>query len=82
MSDLKFNKLIFKDLKEYCMYCLKIDIPKEICKIDDELKAIYHSSDTVCIWVFNTRDDRNNFMDKTKGMVKADRENHYNLNYA
>ena len=25
------------------MYCLKIDIPKEICKIDDELKAIYHS---------------------------------------
>ena len=21
------------------MYCLKIDIPEEICKIDDELKA-------------------------------------------
>ena len=64
------------------MYCLKIDIPQEICKIDDELKAIYHSSDTVCIWVFKTRDDRNNFMDETKGMMKADRENHYNMNYA
>ena len=51
------------------MYCLKIDIPEEICKIDDELKAIYHSSDTVCIWVFKTRDDRNNFMDETKGTV-------------
>ena len=59
------------------MYCLKIDIPEEICKIDDELKAIYHSRDTVCIWVFKTRDDRNNFMEETKGMVKADRENHY-----
>ena len=63
------------------MYCLKIDIPEEICKIDDELKAIYHSSDTVCIWVFKTRDDRNNFMDETRGMMKADRENHYDMNY-
>ena len=59
------------------MYCLKIDIPEEICKIDDELKAIYHSRDTVCIWVFKTRDARNNFMEETKGMVQADRENHY-----
>ena len=64
------------------MYCLKIDIPEEICKIDDELKAIYHSCDTVCIWVFKTRDDRNNFMDETKGMMKAGRENHYYMNYA
>ncbi len=64
------------------MYCLKIDIPEEICKIEIELKAIYHSSDTVCIWVFKTRDDRNNFMDETKGMMKADRESHHNMNYA
>ena len=64
------------------MYFLKIDIPEEISKIDDELKAIYHSSDLVCIWVFKTRDDRNNFMDETKGMIKADRENYYNMNYA
>ena len=55
------------------MYCLKIDIPEEICKIDDELKEIYHSSDKVCIWVFKTKDDRNNFMDETKGMMKAGR---------
>ena len=49
------------------------------------LKSIvikYHSSDTVCIWVFKTRDDRNNFMDETLGMMKADRENHYNMHYA
>ena len=63
------------------MYYLKIYILKEICKIYDELKAIYHSSDTVCIWVFQTRDDRNNFMDETKGMMKSDRENHYNMHY-
>ena len=64
------------------MYCFKIDISEEICKIDDELKAIYHSKDTVCIWVFKTRNDRNNFMDETLGMIKADRENYYNRHYA
>ena len=44
------------------MICIKTEIPKEICEIDDELKAIYHSHDTVCIWVFKSREDRNNFM--------------------
>ena len=31
------------------MICIKTEIPEEICKVDDELKAIYHSKDTVCI---------------------------------
>ena len=52
------------------MICIKTDIPEEICKIDDELKAIYHSKYTVCIWVFRTREDRNKFMDETVGMKK------------
>ena len=52
------------------MICIKTNIPEEICKIDDELKAIYHSKDTVCIWVFRTREDRNKFMDETVGMKK------------
>tara|TARA_B100000902_G_C26560534_1_gene551671 strand:+ start:63 stop:290 length:228 start_codon:yes stop_codon:yes gene_type:complete len=56
------------------MICIKTDIPEEICKIDDELKAIYHSKDTVCIWVFKTRKDRNKFMDETVGMKKDDRK--------
>ena len=47
------------------MLCIKAEIPKEICEIDDELKAIYHSHDTICIWVFKSREDRNNFMDAT-----------------
>ena len=59
------------------MICIKIDIPEEICKIDDELKAIYHSKDTVCIWVFRTREDRNKFMDETVGMKKDDRQNYF-----
>jgi len=59
------------------MICIKVDIPEEICAIDDELKAIYHSDDTVCIWVFQTREDRNTFMDKTAGMKKDDRENYF-----
>ncbi len=59
------------------MICIKVEIPEEICEIDDELKAIYHSRDTVCIWVFKTRTERNRFMDETIGMMKEERENHY-----
>ena len=56
------------------MICIKTKVPKEICEINDELKAIYHSHDSICIWVFKTRDDRNKFMDETTGMLKKDRE--------
>mgnify|MGYP001183018948 FL=1 len=59
------------------MYCIKVEIPEPLCKIDDELKAIYHSKDTLCIWVFQTREDRNKFVDDTAGMIKAERESHY-----
>ena len=59
------------------MICINAEIPADICDIDDELKAIYHSRDTVCIWVFKTRQDRNNFIDKTAGMKKNERENYY-----
>lgn len=59
------------------MICIKTDIPQEVCDIDDELKAIYHSTDTICIWVFKTRDDRNRFMDETAGMMKQPREDHF-----
>ena len=64
------------------MYCIQVDIPNSLCEIDDELKAIYHSKDTVCIWVFNSRDERNNFVEETTGMLKAERESHYDKNYS
>ena len=64
------------------MICIKADIPDEICKINDELKAIYHSSDIVCIWVFKSLEDRNKFMQETIGMAKKERENYYNLFYS
>ena len=63
------------------MICIKTKIPDEICKIDDELKAIYHSHDSICIWIFKTRNDRNKFMDETIGMIKKDRENYFISNY-
>ena len=63
------------------MICIKTEIPKEICAIDDELKAIYHSQDTVCIWVFKSREDRINFMNDTIGMNKEDREKFFADNY-
>ncbi len=59
------------------MYCIQVDIPHDLCEIDDELKAIYHSKDTVCIWVFNSRYDRNNSVEETAGVLKAESDIHY-----
>lgn len=59
------------------MICIKTDIPKDLNDIDDELKAIYHSKDTVCFFVFKNREQRNEFVERTKGMQKVERENIY-----
>ena len=59
------------------MICIKAEIPKELNDIDDELKAIYHSKDTVCFYTFKTRELRNEFIEKTKGMNKDSREKIY-----
>ena len=64
------------------MICVQADIPQSVCDVDDELKAIYHSKDTVCIWVFKTRVDRNKFVDDTVGMSKSERENYYEERFA
>ena len=59
------------------MICIKTDIPKELNDIDDELKAIYHSKDTVCFFVFKNEEQRDEFVERTKGMLKVERETIY-----
>ena len=59
------------------MICIKTEIPKELNDINDELKAIYQSKDTVCFYIFKTRELRNEFVEKTKGMNKSEREEIY-----
>ena len=59
------------------MICIKADIPKELSNINDEFKAIYHSKDTVCLYIFKNREQRNEFVERTKGMVKTERETIY-----
>ena len=59
------------------MICIKAEIPKELNNIEDELKAIYHSKDTVCFYIFKTRELRNEFIEKTKEMYKDSREQIY-----
>ena len=59
------------------MICIKANIPEELSQIDDELKAIYHSRDTVCFFIFKTREQRNEFIERTKGMKKIEREKIY-----
>ena len=59
------------------MICIKAEIPEELSLIDDELKAIYHSTDPVCFFIFKIRQERNEFMERTQGMQKAEREEVY-----
>jgi len=59
------------------MICIKADIPKELNEIDDELKAIYHSKDTICFYIFKSRDLRNEFIENTRTMNKTHREKIY-----
>ena len=59
------------------MICIKANIPEELSKIDDEVKAIYHSRETVCFFIFKTRELRNEFIERTKGMNKLEREKIY-----
>ena len=59
------------------MICIKADIPKELSEIDDELKAIYHSKDTVCFFIFKNREQRNEFVERTIRMAKVERETIY-----
>ena len=60
------------------MICIEVEIPQEVCDIDDEHKAIYHSRDSFCIWVFPTRTERNRFVEETIGMSKDQRQDHFN----
>jgi hypothetical protein len=55
------------------MICLKAEIPEELNAIDDECKAINHSKDSICFFIFKTRELRNAFVEETKGMMKAER---------
>lgn len=64
------------------MICIKAKIPRELTYIDDELKAIYHSKDSICIWVFKSRESRNKFMNNTMNMSKAEREEYFINNYS
>ena len=59
------------------MICIKAQIPEELSLIDDELKAIYHSKDTVCFYIFKSREIRNEFIEITIGMNKEQREEVY-----
>ena len=63
------------------MICIKTKIPQEICDTDNELKAIYRSKDIVCIWIFEIRAVRNKLLDEIAGMIKNDREIHFEFLY-
>ena len=63
--------------------CIKVEaLPESLCDIDDECKAIYHSKDTFCIWIFKTPADRNQFMQETAGMNKVERQAYYETHFA
>ena len=59
------------------MICIRADITKELGDIVDELKAIYHSKNTVYFFIFKNREQQNEFVKKTTGMTKLVRETIY-----
>lgn len=59
------------------MVCVPVAMPAELCAISDERKAIYHGADSVGVWVFPTRAERNRFVEETAGMAKAERQARY-----
>ena len=64
------------------MICIKADIPSEICEIDDELKAIYHSKDTVCFLYSKNEKIEIGFSMKLLGCLKKKERNtmHHSIN--
>ena len=63
------------------MICIKATIPIPLCGIDDGLKAIYHSKNTFCVWLFKSRAERNRFIEETVYMTKEKRQIHYEANF-
>lgn len=59
------------------MICIPAEIRRELCELDDELKAIYHRIDAICIRTFQSRLERNRFVEETQGMNKAERTGHF-----
>jgi len=56
------------------MICINTNISKKLNNIDGEIKAIYHSKDTFCFYIFKNREQKNEFIKKINGMNKNDRE--------
>ena len=48
------------------MICIKAEIPEELNKIDDELKAIYHSKETVCFYLLKQEKLETSLLKKPK----------------
>ncbi|MDA9687638.1 hypothetical protein N9U10_00825 [Candidatus Pelagibacter sp.] len=59
------------------MICFKANIPKEITDINDKLKVIYHSKNAVCFFIFENREQRNEFVERTKRIAKVEQETIY-----
>ena len=58
------------------MIYIKAGIPKELGDIEGELKAFYHSINTV-FFIFKNKEQRNEFVEITTGMKKVERETIY-----
>jgi hypothetical protein len=48
------------------MICIKANIPEELSQIDDEVKAIYHSTDTVCFLYLKHESKEMNLLNEPK----------------
>ena len=65
------------------MYCIQVDIPNSLCEIDRRIEGYLSQQRLPFVFgCFNSREERNNFVEETAGMLKAERESHYEKNYS
>lgn len=52
------------------MNCFKAQVPNHLQSVEDELKAIYQSKDSIYIWIFKNVSEKNKFINEKIGMLK------------
>ena len=52
------------------MNCFKAQVPNHLQSVEDELKAIYQSKDSIYIWIFKNVSEKNKYINEKIGMLK------------
>ena len=58
------------------MNCFKAQIPDHLQSVKDELKAMYQSKDSICIWIFKNVSEKKQIYKRDDWNAKEEIDNH------